>query len=133
MCGGRDGTRPDFIQVLSFNLPVLVPSNAPYSSSGAGKICLLVADVPSGVSRTPLHPTKQKKILPYCVKVLLLSTRRVNICACIQKLCAVYMIPGTMFLADRSEQLAPVTPCFHLSRKRKGRTEQDNDRDSRCG
>jgi hypothetical protein len=35
-----------------FNLPIVIPPNAPYSSFGAGTVDQLVADVPSGQSHT---------------------------------------------------------------------------------
>ena len=50
----------DFLLVLRFLLPVLIPPTAPHSSSssGIGAISQLVAYVPSGLSITPLTETK---------------------------------------------------------------------------
>jgi hypothetical protein len=50
--GGQSGIEASFLRVLRFPLAVL-PSNAPYSSSGGGTIGKLVTDVPGGLSLTP--------------------------------------------------------------------------------
>jgi hypothetical protein len=44
-----------------FPVPILIPLTAPHSSSGAGTIGQLVADVPSGLSLTPPQETEQNK------------------------------------------------------------------------
>jgi hypothetical protein len=59
--GGQSDTGAGFLRVLRFPLPVLIPPSAPYSSSDAGTIGHLVADVPSGLSLTP--PQGKKKTL----------------------------------------------------------------------
>jgi hypothetical protein len=57
ICGGQSGTGADFLPVLLFSLPILIPSIAPQSPSS---IILgwynrpIVAAVPSGLSLTPL-------------------------------------------------------------------------------
>jgi hypothetical protein len=55
ICGGQSVTGADFLPVLRFTLPILIPPTVPrsLSSSGAGTIGQLVADVPSGLSLTP--------------------------------------------------------------------------------
>jgi hypothetical protein len=65
-CGiysGQRGTGGGFLRVLRFPLPILIPPTAPHSSSssGAGTIGQLVADVPSGLSLTPLQEIKKKQ------------------------------------------------------------------------
>jgi hypothetical protein len=51
----------DFLPVLRFPLPVLIPPTAPHSSiSGAGTIGQLVADISSGLSLTPPQDNKKK-------------------------------------------------------------------------
>jgi hypothetical protein len=53
ICGGQSDTGAGFIRVLRFPLPILIPQTTPYSSSsGAGTVGQLVADVPSGLSLT---------------------------------------------------------------------------------
>jgi hypothetical protein len=49
-----------FLRVLRFPVPILIPPTTPQSSSGAGTIGQLVADVPSGLSLTPPQETKKK-------------------------------------------------------------------------
>jgi trimethylamine:corrinoid methyltransferase-like protein len=63
VCGGQSGARAGFLQVLRFPLPILIPPAAPYSSSitRAGTIGQLVAEVPSGLSLTPLRKLKKKE------------------------------------------------------------------------
>jgi hypothetical protein len=46
LCGGQSGSDVGFLRVLWFPLPILIPPNTPYSSSGAGTIDQFVADVP---------------------------------------------------------------------------------------
>jgi hypothetical protein len=49
VCGGKSGTGRSFLRVLLFPLPILIPQTAPHSSSSeAGTIDQLVADIPSG-------------------------------------------------------------------------------------
>jgi hypothetical protein len=64
ICGGQSGTGIGFLRVLRFPLPILIPPTAPLSSSssGAGTIGQLVAEVPSGLSLTPPQETKKKRI-----------------------------------------------------------------------
>jgi hypothetical protein len=58
ICGGQSGTGAGFLRVLRFPLPILIPPTAPHtSSSGAGTIGQLVADVPSGLRLTPPQET----------------------------------------------------------------------------
>jgi hypothetical protein len=58
ICGGQSGTEAGFLRVLRFPLPILIPPSAPHSSSsGAGTVGQLVADVPSGLS----YPTPRNK------------------------------------------------------------------------
>jgi hypothetical protein len=52
ICGGQSGTWTSFLRVLLFPLPIRIPPIAPQSSSGAGTMGQLVADVPSGLSLT---------------------------------------------------------------------------------
>jgi hypothetical protein len=60
ICGGQRDTGVDFLRVLRFPLPILIPPTAPHSAlpSGAGTMGQLVADVPSGL--TPTQETKKK-------------------------------------------------------------------------
>jgi hypothetical protein len=55
--GGRSGTGAAFLRVLRFPLSILIlptaQNSSSSSSSGAGTIGQLVADVPSGLSLTP--------------------------------------------------------------------------------
>jgi hypothetical protein len=61
-CGGQNDNGAGFLRVLRFPLPILIPPIAPHSSSsGAGTIGQLVADVPSGLSLTPPQEAKKKK------------------------------------------------------------------------
>jgi hypothetical protein len=54
ICGGQSGIGTGLLQVLRFPVPILIPPTAPYSSSSeAGTIGQLVADVPSGLSLYP--------------------------------------------------------------------------------
>jgi hypothetical protein len=57
ICGRQSDTGAGFLRVLRFPLPILIPPTAPQSSSssssGAGTIGKLVADVRSELSRTP--------------------------------------------------------------------------------
>jgi hypothetical protein len=72
ICGGQSGTGAGFIRVVPFPLPVLIPPTDPHSSSsGAGTIGQLVANVPSGLS----HPTPKK-----LKKSLLAGTRGCRAC-----------------------------------------------------
>jgi hypothetical protein len=66
ICGGQSGTGAGFLRVLRFPLPIIIPPISPSSySPGAGKICLLVAAVPSGPNwtRPPTIPIYKKKIM----------------------------------------------------------------------
>jgi hypothetical protein len=63
ICGRRSGTGAGFLQVFRFPLSILIPQIVPYSSSGAGTIGQLVADVPSGLSLTPPQETKKTSCL----------------------------------------------------------------------
>jgi hypothetical protein len=60
ICGVQRGTRAGFLRVLGFPLPILTPSTASYSSSGAGTVGQFVAAVPSGLSLIPPHETGKK-------------------------------------------------------------------------
>jgi hypothetical protein len=55
--GGQSLTGAGFLRALQFPLPVIIPPTAPHSlsSSGAGTIDPLVADVPSAPSVTAAH------------------------------------------------------------------------------
>jgi hypothetical protein len=55
--GGQSGTGACFLRVLWFVLSILTPLTAPHSStlSGVGTTGQLVADVPSGLSLTPIN------------------------------------------------------------------------------
>jgi hypothetical protein len=57
ICGGQSGTGAGFLRVLRFPLPILIPPTTPHSSSGAGPIGQILADVPSGLSLTPPQET----------------------------------------------------------------------------
>jgi hypothetical protein len=59
ICGGQSGVGVGFLRVLRFPLPILIPSTAPQSSSGAGTIGKIVAYVPNGLSLTPPQGTKK--------------------------------------------------------------------------
>jgi hypothetical protein len=54
--GEQSGTAAGFLRVLRFPLPILIPSllHTHHLSFWAGRIGQLVADVPSGLSLTPL-------------------------------------------------------------------------------
>jgi hypothetical protein len=52
--GGQSDTGAGFLRVLRFPLPVPIPPNSPYSSSVAGTVGKLVADIPTGLSLTPI-------------------------------------------------------------------------------
>jgi hypothetical protein len=78
------------LRVLRFPLPILIPPTAPHSSSsGAGTIGQLVADVPSGLSLNS-HPKKLKES-PWATLTL----------CCRQQVAASYLFCGP---ARRSEQ-----------------------------
>jgi hypothetical protein len=89
ICGGKCGTRADFLRVLRFPLPILISQAAPHSSSyiirdwfplpilisqmlhihrhtrissGAGTIGQLMADVPSGLKSHPNGKKLRKKM-----------------------------------------------------------------------
>jgi hypothetical protein len=64
ICGERSGAGVGFLRVLRFPLPILIPPTAPYTSSGAGTIGQLVADVPNGLCLTPPQETKKKSKKP---------------------------------------------------------------------
>jgi hypothetical protein len=71
ICGGQSGTRPGFLRVLRFPLPIRIPSIAPHSStSEAGTI-----GQNSGRSTkwTQSHPMRRGKDL---------SVRRLYLCVC---------------------------------------------------
>jgi hypothetical protein len=53
--------RQVFLRVLRFSLPIVILPTAPRSSSGAGTIGQIVAEVPSGLSLTALQETRKKK------------------------------------------------------------------------
>jgi hypothetical protein len=59
ICGRQSGTGAGFLRVLQFPLPILIPPTASHSlsSSRAGTIGQLVADVPSGLILTPPQET----------------------------------------------------------------------------
>jgi hypothetical protein len=62
ICCGQSGTWAGFIRLLRFPLPIFLPPTAPESSSsGAGTIGQLVADVSSGLSLTPPQENKKEK------------------------------------------------------------------------
>jgi hypothetical protein len=50
VCGGQSGTEAGFLRVLRFVLPILIQLSAPHSSSGAGIIGQMVADI-TGLGR----------------------------------------------------------------------------------
>jgi hypothetical protein len=54
---GEGGTGVDFHRVLRFPLSILISPTAPHSSSEAGTVGQIVADVPSGLSLTPPKET----------------------------------------------------------------------------
>jgi hypothetical protein len=60
ICGGRSGIGAGLFRVLRFPLPFLIPPTAPHSSSGAGTIGQLVADLPSAPSLTSRQEAKKK-------------------------------------------------------------------------
>jgi hypothetical protein len=66
ICGGQSGTGADFLRVLRFPLPIVIPQTSPHSSSiiRGGTVRRSVVEVPSGLSLTPLQETKKKK--KYC-------------------------------------------------------------------
>jgi hypothetical protein len=69
ICGGQSGTEAGFLRVLRFPLQILIPPAAPHSTSSinrAGTIGQLVADVPSGLSRTPPQETEKKNLSSSC-------------------------------------------------------------------
>jgi hypothetical protein len=74
VCSGQSGTGEEFLRVLQFPLPILIPPIAPHSSS-SGTIGQLVADVPSGLSLTPTKETKRTTV---CVRAAynLISLKR---------------------------------------------------------
>jgi hypothetical protein len=60
ICGEQSGSGTGFLHVLQFPLPILIPPNALYSSTGVDTICEIVADVPRGHSLTPPQETEEK-------------------------------------------------------------------------
>jgi hypothetical protein len=72
ICGGQSGNGAGFLRVLWFPLPI-TPPNAPHSSSsGAGTVGQMVADMPGGISLTPPQETNYEN----CVfKISLLFLR----------------------------------------------------------
>jgi hypothetical protein len=69
ICGGQSGTGAGFLRVLRFPLSIIIPPTAPHSSSGAGTIGQLVANVQSGLILTPPQETKKKTKLYACLPV----------------------------------------------------------------
>jgi hypothetical protein len=69
--GGQSGTRSGFLRVLRFPLPVLIPPTAAHSSSssGAGTIGQLVADVPTGLRLTPPQETDKKNLASVSLRI----------------------------------------------------------------
>jgi hypothetical protein len=65
ICGEQSGTEVGFLGLLRFPLSILILSTAPHSSSSsaAGTIGQLVADVPSGLSLAPPKETKKNYIV----------------------------------------------------------------------
>jgi hypothetical protein len=66
ICGGQSGTGGRYFRVLRFPLPILIPPTAPHSSSsssGAGTIGQLVADVPRGLNLNPTSRNKKRTTL----------------------------------------------------------------------
>jgi hypothetical protein len=60
ICGGLSDTGADFLRLLRFPLPILIPPTTPHSYTIRGWYNRpTVADVPSGLSLT--HPRKLKK------------------------------------------------------------------------
>jgi hypothetical protein len=53
-----------YLRVLWFPLPIIVPTT-PYSSYGFGTIGQFVAEVPSGRSLIPPHPTKRTAVCSF--------------------------------------------------------------------
>jgi hypothetical protein len=79
ICDGQSGTGAGFLRVLRFPLPILIPPTASDSSSSVIRGWYKVADVPSGVSLTPLKKLKKKNLMSfnflsmhYCHYILLL-------------------------------------------------------------
>jgi hypothetical protein len=63
ICGGESGTGADFLRVLRFPLPILIPPIALLSPSSIIWGCYnrpVVAAVPSGLSLTPLKIIKNR-------------------------------------------------------------------------
>jgi hypothetical protein len=62
ICGKRSGTGAIFLRVLRFPLPILIPPTTPHSSSiiRGWYNRPTVADVPNGLSLTPLREIKKK-------------------------------------------------------------------------
>jgi hypothetical protein len=79
--GGQCGSGAGFLRVLRFPLSILIPPTAPHSSSiiRAGTIGQLAADVPSGLSLTPLQETK-KNLALHCIREILGSSTGWNTC-----------------------------------------------------
>jgi hypothetical protein len=61
ICIGLSGIGAGFLRVLPFPLSILIPPTAPHSSSsGAGTVGQLVADVPSGLGLTTPQESLKK-------------------------------------------------------------------------
>jgi hypothetical protein len=67
ICGGEGDTVADFLRVLRFSLPILIPPTAPHSPSiirswyNRSKS----GGVPSGLSLTPPPPKETKRNCPF--------------------------------------------------------------------
>jgi hypothetical protein len=102
ICGGQSGTGAGFLRVRLFPQTILIPPNSSHSSSGAGTIGQLVADVPIGLGFTPPQETKKNyastmKMEPICssessvdfqpasqrCKTELFIRARVCVCVCV--------------------------------------------------
>jgi hypothetical protein len=73
ICGGQSNTGACFLRVLRFPLSILILPTAPHSSSGAGTVGQLVADVPSGLSLTPPQENNKKNYAKFKPNYMILK------------------------------------------------------------